>query len=78
MTMEPQARWGTGASLLAMAPLIGALLTITEPPLVLQIVGVVVIVALVFEGSRRLFWKRSRGGWLPSRTLPGDDPHGDE
>jgi len=70
MNTQPAPRWQTGYLLLIVASLIGCLLTVTDPPTWLQIAGVVAIVALVFEGSRRL--RKAHGGWRPSQTLPQD------
>lgn len=67
---KPTTRWQTGYALMMIPPLIGLVLIIGDPPTWLEIVGVVAIVALVFEGSRRL--RNAHGGWRPSKTLPKD------
>lgn len=70
---DPRQSWQLGSVLISLTPFISLILVFTEPPTWLQIVGVVVIVALVWTGSSLI--RRRAGGWRPSETLArhGDD-----
>jgi hypothetical protein len=64
---DPRSSWRSGFAVLAVVPFIGLALTFAHPPTWLQILGVVVMVALVGTGSSMM---RRRGhGWRPSETL---------
>lgn len=71
---DPRRTWRLGYVLLLIAPFIGLVLTFTDPPRWLQIVGVVMILALVGTGSSMM--RRRAGGWRPSETSP--QPRDDE
>ncbi len=68
MTNDARNAWQLGYVLMMLPVFIGMVLALTDPPTWLQITGVVVILVLVFVGSRLMF--RKRGGWRPSDTLP--------
>ena len=70
---DPRRTWRVGYVLLLTAPFIGLALTFTDPPLWVQIGGVVAILALVGTGSSLM--RRRVGGWRPSETStqPRDD-----
>lgn len=73
VSSDPRQSWRLGYVLISMTPFIGLALILTDPPRWLQIVGVVVILALV--GTASSLMRRRAGGWRPSETLarPRDD-----
>lgn len=68
MKRSLQRNWDLGYTLLMIPPFIGVLTLVFDFPRWLEVVAGVAIVALVFFGSRLLFW--TRPGWQPSKTLP--------
>lgn len=68
MTSGTQRTWNLGFTLLIIAPFIGLLIVLFDPPRWIEITAVVAIIALVFVGTRLFF--RKQGGWRPSETLP--------
>jgi hypothetical protein len=70
---DPRRIWGFGHVLLLIVPFISLALTLTDPPGWLQIIGIVVILALVGTGSSMI--RRRVGGWRPSETLTQPRDH---
>lgn len=68
MTTPAPRSWTTGFTLLLASSFIGLLTIVLDLPRWLDLTIVVLIIVLVFIGSRMAFSKR--GGWQPSKTLP--------
>ncbi|MEO6790388.1 MAG: hypothetical protein ABI249_01365 [Ornithinibacter sp.] len=66
---DPRTTWNTGYSLLLVVPFLGMLLTFTDPPRWLQIIGVLVMLTLVGVASSMM--RRRPGGWRPSEDVKG-------
>ena len=76
MAMELRTSWNVGYTLLMIPPFIGLATMVFDLPRWLEIVFLVSIFALVFFGSRLVFWGRK--GWQPSTTLPAQEAVDDD
>ncbi len=75
MSMDPRQSWSIGSALLMIPVIIGVGTVFFDVPPLMKIVIVVVIIALVFFGTRLIFHRK--GGWRPSDTLANQTPAND-
>ena len=68
MKANPQQAWNLGYILLLISPFVGLSAALFDAPWWYNLGVAVVIVILVYAGTRLLF--RTKGGWRPSQTLP--------